>query len=137
MAPPKGLDIDTLAKTLASMGIPQEFSEPFLKDPNLMERMLRDSNAEGGRASQTLGGSSSTDGALSNMERQLKMLIATNQKERGLPPVKAPTRRKEELLRGFRVYKEEDDPGVKVKHTIIGMPWSYSQTELSKLKRSK
>lgn len=134
MAPPKGLDIDTIAKTLASMGIPQEVSEPFLKDPDLMERMMRDSNAEGGRASQILGGTSSMDGDLSDMERQLKMYIATNQKEHGLPPVKAPTRRKEELLRGFRVPK---DRRFEIKQTIIGMPWSYSQTGLSALKRSK
>lgn len=109
----------------------------MLKDPNLMERMLRTSNADAGWASQALGGSSSTDSSLSDMERQLKIMIATSTQERGLPPVKVPTRRKEELLRGFQVYKEEESTGFEMKQTIIGMPWSYSQTSLTSLKRSK
>ncbi|KAH8119843.1 hypothetical protein DFH11DRAFT_11798 [Phellopilus nigrolimitatus] len=141
-----GFDVSEIASMLSSMGIPRDFIEGAIHNPEQMMQMMqgiRRGNLQGSGDTLTIG--RPNQAVLSREDRfleQVKLFKANSARELRLPPIKITPLPRWRVLEEFTQFR----PGgaydiaaefqkTHIRQTYIGMSQTFSQKELDDLER--
>lgn len=144
MMPSRRLGPDVLSRSFASIGVTQGSLQHSLQDldPPDDENIIWISRTDM-LVSRHMNDPSSLERYKSLLVARLEAMVAINAQEQDLLPSDTPSRKAQEVLKEFQELYKEAQPeaaqgsGVINKLSVIGVSQGYSQTNLSKLKRSK